>query len=123
MLIRLKKPALIAAAFALLTPVAAMAQRRGQEGNRRSAPRIVERSHDRDHDRDRGRSRSHFEFRFGPSVRPRYYVAPSPYSYGYYSYDPYYTYTPYADGYYDQWGYWHPYGGYYDAWGVWHWGS
>jgi len=32
--------------------------------------------------------------------------------------------TYYANGYYDRWGYWHPYGyysyGYYDRWGRWH---
>ena len=114
---KLKKPALVVAAFALLTPVAAMAQPRGHDEHRRSAPRIIE----RDHDHDRG-SRSYLGFSFGPSV-PRYYLAPSPYVYAY-SYSPYYG-SPYsggyAGGYYDQWGYWHPYNGYYDAWGVWHW--
>jgi hypothetical protein len=31
--------------------------------------------------------------------------------------------TYYGNGYYDRWGYWHPYGhhyGYYDRWGYWH---
>jgi hypothetical protein len=35
----------------------------------------------------------------------------------------FFGYTPrhYADGYYDRWGYWHPYrAGYYDRWGYWH---
>ena len=48
-----------------------------------------------------------FGLDFGPSyvVPPPAYVAPSA--------------PPYGDGYYDQWGNWHPYG-YYDQWGVWH---
>lgn len=75
----------------------------------------------RDHDRDRGHERREWrdnerhewrehEWRErGP--RFRFYVGPS------YTYGPSY----YGNGYYDQWGYWHPYpSGYYDRWGRWH---
>ena len=65
------------------------------------------------HEQEREHHRSRFSFSVGVQHG---YVAP-----GYY---PRY----YAGGYYDRWGYWHPYRhhrhpypyGYYDAWGYWH---
>jgi hypothetical protein len=51
-------------------------------------------SYARDHDRDRHERhewREHHRYR------------------GYYYYGPSYGYYPYAHGYYDRWGYWHPY--------------
>jgi hypothetical protein len=53
----------------------------------------------RDHDRDREWREHHRHVRV--------YVGPA-YRYGY------------ANGYYDRWGYWHPYGGFYDRWGRYH---
>ena len=50
------------------------------------------RDHDRDHDRhERHEWREHHRYR------------------GYYYYGPSYGYYPYAHGYYDRWGNWHPY--------------
>ncbi len=54
----------------------------------------------RDHGREHRRHHSRFSFSVG--VGPRYVPAPG-----------------YMNGYFDRWGYWHPYG-YYDAWGYWH---
>ena len=90
MLKKLGLPAVVlGTALSLLSPVAGLA-----------------RDHDRD---DHGRDRREFrerEFRRGP--RFSIYYGPS------------YTYGPrYSNGYYDQWGNWHPYG-WYDRWGRFH---
>ena len=60
----------------------------------------------RGHEKQRHHSR--FSLTVGVGPRPQYFVAPRR--------------GVYAYGYYDRWGYWHPYpNGYYDAWGRWHW--
>ena len=104
---KFKWPVLIATVFALLTPAAAMAQRRDRGARtpeRHERRAFVQREH---HER----RHPSFSFSFGARRYPRsYFVAPYAYPNGYYT-----------SGYYDQWGYWHPYNGYYDAWGVWHW--
>jgi hypothetical protein len=62
----------------------------------------------RDHDRDRGERHEFRERGFHRGPRFSIYYGPS------YAYGPGYT-----NGYYDQWGYWHPYG-HYDRWGRFH---
>ncbi|SRR5260370_3164410 len=67
---------------------------------------------DRDRDDERREFREHERHEFREHQRPRFrvYVGPS-YSYG----------PSFSNGYYDRWGYWHPYpSGYYDRWGYWH---
>jgi hypothetical protein len=95
MLKNFKLPALaLGAAMAIISPGAALAER-----------------YDRDHERHEWREHARHERREhvwserAPGLRYRYGI------YG----------SAYANGYYDRWGRWHPFGyGFYDRWGRWH---
>ncbi|HEV2687055.1 MAG TPA: hypothetical protein VGV35_00835 [Bryobacteraceae bacterium] len=90
MLRKLGLPAVVlGTVLSMLSPAAALARDRD----------------DRGHERGERREWREREFRRGPRFS--------------FSYGPSYTYSPYASGYYDQWGYWHPYG-HYDRWGRFH---
>ena len=99
MLNKLRLPTLaVAAALTLFSPAAAMARDRDDRGRDHERREF---RNDRHEDRERGRRFLNRDYWYGAT--PRVYVA------------------PYANGYYDQWGYWHPYAsGYHDRWGHWH---
>lgn len=84
-------PLIFGTALTLLSPALSF-------GRDRDRDRHEWREERREHERHEGREREFRERRF------RGYGGPS-----------------YSNGYYDQWGHWHPYAqGYYDRWGNWH---
>ena len=94
MLKRFRLPTMVlGAALAVMNPAAALAK-----------------DHDRDHERHERHQRREWREHEWREHRPRVR--------SYFYYGPYYGPT-YATGFYDRWGYWHPYG-YYDRWGFWH---